>query len=83
MDCYYQVLSGTIQVPKQSCSKKIPKQSSYKYRSYLEGGVSVSLYSLRPKIFAPFDFYRARLNIRFIQKICANVKIIMIYLKYI
>jgi hypothetical protein len=37
-------------------------------------------YTLRPKIFAPFDFYRAHLTIRLIQKICANVKIIMIYL---
>jgi hypothetical protein len=40
-------------------------------------------YTLRPKIFAPFDFYRARLTIRLIQKIYANVKTIMIYLKYI
>jgi hypothetical protein len=32
---------------------------------------------------APFDFYRERFTIRLIQKICANAKIIMIYLKYI
>jgi hypothetical protein len=33
--------------------------------------------------FAPFDFYKSHLTIRLIQKICENVKIIMIYLKYI
>jgi hypothetical protein len=40
-------------------------------------------YSLRPKMFTPFDFYKSHLTIRLIQKIFANVKIIMIYLKYI
>jgi hypothetical protein len=40
-------------------------------------------YSPRPKIFTPFDFYKTHLTIRLIQKICENVKIIMIYLKYI
>jgi hypothetical protein len=39
-----------------------------------------SVYTLRPKIFAPFDFYSTHLTIRLIQKICANVKTIMIYL---
>jgi hypothetical protein len=34
-------------------------------------------YTLRPKIFAPFDFYRERLTIRLIQKICANAKTIL------
>jgi hypothetical protein len=33
-------------------------------------------YTLRPKIFAPFDFYRTRLTIRLIQIIYANVKTI-------
>jgi hypothetical protein len=33
--------------------------------------------------FAPFDFYKSHLTIRLIQKICENVEIIMIYLKYI
>jgi hypothetical protein len=28
-----------------------------------------NIYTLRPKIFAPFDFYRERLTIRLIQKI--------------
>jgi hypothetical protein len=37
----------------------------------------------RPKIFTPFDFYRSHLTIHFIQNICENTKIIMIYLKYI
>jgi hypothetical protein len=41
------------------------------------------IYSIRPKIFAPFDFYRSHLTIRLIQNICENVKIIMIYIKYI
>jgi hypothetical protein len=43
------------------------------------------VFTLGPKIFAPFDFdfYGARLTIRLIQKICANIKTIMIYLKYI
>jgi hypothetical protein len=40
-------------------------------------------YSLRRKIFAPFDFYRSCLTIRLIQNFCENVKTIMIYLKYI
>jgi hypothetical protein len=40
-------------------------------------------YTLRPKIFAPLDFYVLHLTIRLIQKICENVKTIMIYLKYI
>jgi hypothetical protein len=40
-------------------------------------------HSFRPKIFAPFDFYRSGLIIRLIQKICENVKTITIYLKYI
>jgi hypothetical protein len=30
---------------------------------------SASTYTLRPKIFGPFDFYRARLTIRLIKKI--------------
>jgi hypothetical protein len=33
--------------------------------------------------FAPFDFYKSYLTIRLIEKICENVEIIMIYLKYI
>jgi hypothetical protein len=33
--------------------------------------------------FAPFDFYKSHLTIGLIQKICENVEIIMIYLKYI
>jgi hypothetical protein len=33
--------------------------------------------------FAPFDFYKSHLTIRLNQKICENVKIIMIYIKYI
>jgi hypothetical protein len=33
--------------------------------------------------FAPFDFYKSHLTFRLIQKICKNVEIIMIYLKYI
>jgi hypothetical protein len=41
------------------------------------------IYSLRPKIFAPFDFYRLHLTICIIQKNCENTKTIMIYLKYI
>jgi hypothetical protein len=40
-------------------------------------------YCLRPKMFTPFDFFKSHLTIRLIQKICENVKIIMIYLKYI
>jgi hypothetical protein len=40
-------------------------------------------YTLRPKIFAPFDFYRSHLTSRLIQNICENTKIIMIYLKYL
>jgi hypothetical protein len=35
------------------------------------------------QIFTPFDFYKSRLTFRLIQTICENVKIIMIYLKYI
>jgi hypothetical protein len=45
--------------------------------------VSFHEYTLRPKIFAPFDFYRSHLTSRLIQNICGNTKIIMIYLKYI
>jgi hypothetical protein len=44
---------------------------------------TADVYTLRPKIFAPFDFYRLHLTIRLIQNICENIKIIMIYLKYI
>jgi hypothetical protein len=55
--------------------------------SFCDSTIFLSLvtgtYTLRPKIFAPFDFYRTHLTIRLIQKICANVKTIMIYLKYI
>jgi hypothetical protein len=40
-------------------------------------------YSLRPKIFTPFDFYKSHLTVHLIQKISENVKIIMVYLKYI
>jgi hypothetical protein len=40
--------------------------------------INKNKYTLRPKIFAHIDFYRARLTIRLIQKICANVKTIMI-----
>jgi hypothetical protein len=40
-------------------------------------------YTLRPKIFAIFDFYGSHLTIRVIQNIWENTKIIMIYLKYI
>jgi hypothetical protein len=40
-------------------------------------------YTLRPKIFALFDFYITHFTIRLIQNICENTKIIMIYLKYI
>jgi hypothetical protein len=40
-------------------------------------------YSLRPKVFTPFDFYKSHLTIRLIQKICENVEIIVIYFKYI
>jgi hypothetical protein len=40
-------------------------------------------YTLRPKIFAPFDFYRSHLTILLIQNIYENTKIIMIHLKYI
>jgi hypothetical protein len=43
----------------------------------------VLVYTLRPKIFAPLDFYRSHLIIRLIQNIYENTKIIMIYLKYI
>jgi hypothetical protein len=35
------------------------------------------------QIFTPFDLYKSRLTFRLIQTICENVKIIMIYLKYI
>jgi hypothetical protein len=45
--------------------------------------VAFVAYTLRPKIFAPFDFYRSHLTSRLIQNICENTKIIMIYLKYI
>jgi hypothetical protein len=41
------------------------------------------LYTPRPKIFASLDFYILNLNIRLIQKICENLKTLMIYLKYI
>jgi hypothetical protein len=41
---------------------------------------AIILYTLRPKIFAPFDFCASYLTIRLILKICENVKIIMIYL---
>jgi hypothetical protein len=61
-----------------------------KWRSFLDrvemlfaATLDMITYTLRPKIFAPFDFYRARLTIRLIQKVCANVRTIMIYLKYI
>jgi hypothetical protein len=52
-------------------------------KGYTTVCLCVNTYTLRPKIFAPFDFYRTRLTIRLIQKICANVKTIMIYLKHI
>jgi hypothetical protein len=32
--------------------------------------------------FAPFDFYKLHWTIRLIQKICENVEVIMMYLKY-
>jgi hypothetical protein len=46
-------------------------------------GCKLVEYTLRPKTFALFDFYRERSTIRLIQKICANAKTIMIYLEYI
>jgi hypothetical protein len=33
--------------------------------------------------FARFDFYKSHFTICLIQKICENIEIIMIYLKYI
>jgi hypothetical protein len=47
---------------------------------------TIQVYALkdtpRPKIFAPLDFYILHLTIRVVEKICENLKTIMIYLKY-
>jgi hypothetical protein len=46
--------------------------------------ICVGRYTVRPKIFTPFDFYRARLTIRLIQKnLCKcknNYEILKIYM---